>query len=283
MKKTIYVDMDNVLVDFPSAFPKVDPKLLKKYEGDYDDIPGIFELMDPVEGAIEAFIKLTQHYDTYILSTSPWHNPSAWQHKVEWVQKYLTPYAYKRLILTHNKNLNKGDYLIDDREKNGAREFEGEHVIFGSDRFKGWHEVLQYLLPNVSPRLEKAIQLMEKAHARQKDKAGFPYREHPLYLSRQLENESEKIVALLHDVFEDTDTVLDEVNFLTDEERQALQIITKVPGVEYENYIQKVKQNYLARAVKIQDLRHNLTDRGYKAPEGKIKKYKWSLDTLEKN
>jgi len=56
----------------------------------------------------------------YILSTSPWKNPSAGIHKVEWVQKYLADKpddpAYKRLILTHHKNLNKGDFRIDDRD-----------------------------------------------------------------------------------------------------------------------------------------------------------------------
>ena len=281
MQKTVYVDMDNVLVDFPSSFPRVDPKLLKKYEGDYDDIPGIFELMDPLPGAIEGFIRLTQHYDTYILSTSPWHNPSAWLHKIEWVQKHLSPYAYKRLILTHHKDLNKGDYLIDDRTKNGASNFEGEHIHFGQGPYRSWAEVLEYLLPSVSPRLQQAIDLMESAHNGQVDKSGFPYREHPLYISRQLDDESEKIVALLHDVFEDTDTTLEEVNFLTDDEREALEIITKVEGVDYADYIRQVKDNQLARAVKSHDLRHNLTDRGYQAPAEKIEKYEWSLKTLE--
>ena len=53
--------------------------------------------------------------------------------------------AYKRLILTHNKQLNIGDYLIDDRTKNGAGEFTGEHIHFGTEKFPDWKSVLDYL------------------------------------------------------------------------------------------------------------------------------------------
>ena len=146
MKKIVYIDMDNVLVDFPSAFEYLDEITLKKYEGRLDEVPGIFALMKPIEGAIEAFKKLSEKYDVYILSTSPWNNPTAWSDKLEWVKKYLGDLAYKRLILTHHKNLNKGDYLIDDRTKNGAGEFEGELILFGSEKFPNWNAVLDYLL-----------------------------------------------------------------------------------------------------------------------------------------
>jgi len=146
MKKILYIDMDNVLVAFPSAFEYLDEDTLKKYEGRFDEVPGIFALMKPVDGAVEAFKKLSQKYDTYILSTSPWNNPTAWSDKLEWVKKYLGDIAYKKLILTHHKNLNKGDYLIDDRTKNGAGEFEGELILFGSDKFPNWQSVLDYLL-----------------------------------------------------------------------------------------------------------------------------------------
>ena len=144
--KILYFDMDNVLVDFPSALPKVEPTLLQEFEGRLDEIPGIFSLMDPIVGAVEAFERLSNAYDSYILSTAPWENSSAWSNKNEWVKKYLGPSAHKRLILTHHKNLNRGDYLIDDRTTNGAGEFQGEHIHFGSARFPNWHYVLAYLL-----------------------------------------------------------------------------------------------------------------------------------------
>jgi len=144
-KKILYVDMDNVLVDFMSGVRQVPESLVKQYEGRLDEIPGVFGLMKPMDGAIEAYEHLANMFDTYILSTSPWENPSAWQDKVLWVQKYLGTAAYKRLILTHHKNLNRGDYLVDDRTRNGAGEFEGELILFGSDEFPGWDVVVEYL------------------------------------------------------------------------------------------------------------------------------------------
>tara|TARA_B100000900_G_C20113849_1_gene527038 strand:+ start:86 stop:523 length:438 start_codon:yes stop_codon:yes gene_type:complete len=144
--KTLYVDMDNVIVDFKTGIEKISEEEKVKYEGRYDEVPRIFSLMDPMEGAIEAFNKLSSKYDTYILSTSPWNNPSAWQDKIVWVQKFLEKPAYKRLILSHHKNLNRGDYIIDDRIKNGVDKFEGEHIHFGSEKFPNWDTILKYLL-----------------------------------------------------------------------------------------------------------------------------------------
>ncbi len=144
-KKIVYVDMDNVLVDFPSAFKVVDAHDLETYKKREDEIPGIFSKMEPLEGAIEAYRFLNKNFDTYILSTAPWENASAWSDKLLWVKKHLGEEAHKRLILTHNKNLNRGDFLIDDRIKNGAGDFDGELILFGSAEFPGWKSVLEYM------------------------------------------------------------------------------------------------------------------------------------------
>ena len=146
MKKLLYVDMDNVLVDFPSGISRISIELRSKYEDRLDEVPGIFSLMDPLKGAIESYKKLSQKFDTYILSTAPWKNSSGWSDKNEWVKKYLGDVAYKRLILSHHKNLNNGDYLIDDRLANGANFFKGEHIHFLSDKFPDWESVCSYLL-----------------------------------------------------------------------------------------------------------------------------------------
>ena len=146
-RKIVYVDMDGVLVDFQSGIDQLDSTTLEQYKGQLDNVPNIFSTMKPIDGAIDAFKKLTSKYDVYLLSTSPWDNPSAWRDKVVWVQKNLGTYGYKRLILSHNKNLNKGDYLIDDRPKsNGAKYFDGKVIHFGSRRFPDWDAVLKYLL-----------------------------------------------------------------------------------------------------------------------------------------
>ena len=148
-KKIVYVDMDNVLVDFRSALPRLKKKVRKEYAGHLDDVPGIFSLMDPMPGALCAFTELALLFDTYILSTSPWDNPSAWSDKLCWVRAHLGEPAYKRLILTHHKELNRGDFLIDDRTRNGADVFEGEHIHFGMEKFPDWPAVMAYLRPRV--------------------------------------------------------------------------------------------------------------------------------------
>lgn len=145
MKKILYIDMDNVLVDFQSGIDQITTEEKEKYEGRLDEVPGIFGLMKPIDGAIDSYELLCNHYDVYILSTSPWENESALIDKLRWVKKYLGKVAYKRLILTHHKNLNKGDFLIDDRTKNGVDKFEGEHIHFGQGDFLSWKEVVNYL------------------------------------------------------------------------------------------------------------------------------------------
>lgn len=91
--------------------------------------------MKPLPEAINSFKILSEKFATYLLSTAPWDNPSAWSNKLLWVKKYIEKLAYKRLILTHNKQLNNGNYLVDDRTKNGAGEFSGELLLFGSEEF----------------------------------------------------------------------------------------------------------------------------------------------------
>ena len=145
-KKILYVDMDNVLVDFVSGIEQCSEDTLLTYGGRLDEVPGIFGKMKPMKDAIESYIKLSKFYDTYILSTSPWNNETALIDKLKWVKKYLGKVAYKRLILSHHKNLNMGDFLIDDRTKNGASKFTGEHIHFGTEKFPDWKSVKEYLL-----------------------------------------------------------------------------------------------------------------------------------------
>ncbi len=138
--------MDNVLVDFKSGIQKLGSDDLLNYKDRYDEVPGIFSRMKPIEGALDAFSNLSSIYDSYILSTAPWENPSAWSDKLNWVKMNLGKKAWKRLILTHHKNLNYGDYLIDDRPNNGTKDFSGKWIKYGSDEFPNWNTILDYLI-----------------------------------------------------------------------------------------------------------------------------------------
>ena len=145
MSKIVYVDMDGVLVDFESGIQSLSAEEGTLYENKLDEVPGIFSRMKPIKGALEAFEKLNKHFDVYILSTAPWENPTALNDKLNWIKQNIGDLAKKRVIFSHNKHLNMGDYLIDDRIANGAGSFKGTHIHFGTDQFPNWESVLEYL------------------------------------------------------------------------------------------------------------------------------------------
>lgn len=149
-KIVVYVDLDNTITDFMSGVDSFPAEVKAQYDTDengknhFDEIPGLFSKMKDIKGAIEGFKFLAEHFDTYILSTAPWNNPSAWCDKLEWVKSHLDKAANKRLILSHHKELLRGDYIIDDNCKNGVDEFQGTHIQFGSPKFPNWNAVIEY-------------------------------------------------------------------------------------------------------------------------------------------
>lgn len=143
-KKIAYVDMDGVIVDFYKA---VEGMTEVQKEAAMNE-PGFFYNLKKFPGTDEGLKFLVEHFDVYILSTAPWNNLDAWKEKRMWIEKHLPEYFTKRLILSHYKNLCHGDYLIDDRLKNGAEDFAGELILFGSDTFPNWESVINYLKIN---------------------------------------------------------------------------------------------------------------------------------------
>lgn len=139
MRKIVYIDLDNTMADYIRAAKEMNISL-----EDAKHIKGFFRDLKPMPGAIESYNKLSEHFDVYILSTGPWSNPNSFVEKVEWVKEYL-PNAYKNVIFSHHKNLNRGDYLIDDSTKNGADNFTGEHIQIHSNKFPTWNDVMTYI------------------------------------------------------------------------------------------------------------------------------------------
>ena len=106
---------------------------------------------------------------------------------------------------------------------------------------------------------KKAMKLCFLAHKEQVDKTGIPYVFHPFHLAEQMEDEATTVVALLHDVVEDTPYTIDDLAAMGfgEEILGALQLLTHEEGVPYMEYVAAIKPNPIARAVKLADLRHN--------------------------
>ena len=106
---------------------------------------------------------------------------------------------------------------------------------------------------------KKALKISFDAHKNQVDKSGMPYVYHPFHLAEQMNDELSTCVALLHDVAEDTDITLDDLKSkgFPDEVIEALVLMTHKDGVPYLDYVRAMKDNPIARKVKLADLAHN--------------------------
>jgi 5'(3')-deoxyribonucleotidase len=93
--------MDGVLVDFESGIKALTQDELELYENKFDEVPGIFSRMKPIIGALEAFEKLNEHFNVYILSTAPWENPTALNDKLAWIKKHIGDAAKRRVRLSY--------------------------------------------------------------------------------------------------------------------------------------------------------------------------------------
>ena len=106
---------------------------------------------------------------------------------------------------------------------------------------------------------KRALRLAYEAHKGQYDKSGVPYVFHPLHLAEQMEDEESIVAALLHDVVEDTAYSLADLRAMGFPEKalEAVALLTHDPTEPYLSYVARVKENPIARRVKLADLRHN--------------------------
>lgn len=133
---------------------------------------------------------------------------------------------------------------------------------------------------------ETALKIATAAHKGQKDKAGAAYINHPLFVSSLVGTNEEKAAALLHDVLEDTEQTQSDLleAGIPEDVVQAVVILTKRKDVDYCDYLRSVKNNEIARKVKIADLTHNMDISRISNPTTtdfeRVGKYKKAYDYL---
>ena len=134
---------------------------------------------------------------------------------------------------------------------------------------------------------KKALKLCFEAHRDQTDKSGMPYVFHPFHLAEQMDSEESTIVALLHDVIEDTEYTLSDLAAMgfSNSVIDALALMTHDSTVPYMEYVRAISLNSLATKVKLADLRHNsdLTrlDHVDEKALSRVKKYAAAIELLE--
>ena len=132
-----------------------------------------------------------------------------------------------------------------------------------------------------------ALKVCYAAHAGQVDKSGVPYVFHPFHVAEQMDTEHEVCVALLHDVMEDTDATAADLRAagIPGEYVDSCLLLKHEPGVPYLDYVANLKDDPVARKVKMADLRHNadltrLDGAPTEADLRRVEKYQRALDLL---
>lgn len=132
----------------------------------------------------------------------------------------------------------------------------------------------------------RAMRIAYEAHHGQLDKSGVPYIYHPIHLAEQMDTETETIVALLHDVLEDTPVTMEQLaEEFSYEIIEALQLLTHNKEEDYLSYVERLKLNVIARKVKKADLKHNSDKTRLltwtKKDEKRLEKYEKALKILD--
>ncbi|MBU5351118.1 HD domain-containing protein [Paenibacillus silvae] len=136
--------------------------------------------------------------------------------------------------------------------------------------------------------IELAISIALEAHKGQLDKGGSPYILHPLAVMNRVETIEEKIVAVLHDVIEDTEVTIEQLRELgfSEEIVKAIGLLTRSEEESYEQFIEKTTTNRIARNVKIADIQENMNLSRIKNPTeqdyNRLEKYRKAMERLER-
>ena len=144
--KRIFIDMDDVLCDFKTAF--------ETRKAQFPDVQypqseqGFFKGLTPIDGAISAmdWLYTTPEFDPFILTAPSVYNPLCYTEKRLWAEAHLGFDWCHRLIISPDKSLLNGDYLIDDRDRgHGQDRFTGTLIKFGSSSYPDWENISKFL------------------------------------------------------------------------------------------------------------------------------------------
>lgn len=140
----VYVDMDDVLCAYTTAHARA----LNMNPGVQfpQGVPGFFQSLAPIDGALAAIRELRDLFDVYVLTAPSTRNPYSYFEKRIWIEEHFDYPFTKKLILCPNKGLLKGDYLIDDHTSGKGQDlFDGMLIEFGSKAFPDWTTILTFL------------------------------------------------------------------------------------------------------------------------------------------
>jgi 5'-nucleotidase len=145
--KRLYIDLDDTLCKYSEALKRARQTKPINYP---QAEARFFENLKPMHEAIRFYLdKLNELYDVWILTAPSIMNPLSYTEKRIWVEENLGMSWCEKLIICPDKSLVKGDYLVDDTGGKGQEEFEGEWIKYGSDEFKYWPIVYNYLMKKV--------------------------------------------------------------------------------------------------------------------------------------
>ena len=136
--KRIYIDLDDTIANYTKRYNELKTNDMKFPQSQY----GFFTSLEPIKDAIEVVNCMRERFDVYILTRPSVFNPLCYTEKRIWVENNFDLEFCKKLIICYDKFLLKGDILIDDKSHN----FDGEEIIYGSEKFKNWLIIKQYLL-----------------------------------------------------------------------------------------------------------------------------------------
>lgn len=152
-KKHVWIDMDGVVADFEPKATKCAEEMgitFKEFAAKkhYRNIEGFYRDLPLVPGSKEAVLELdaSDKYIINFLSAPSWGNESCFTDKRIWIRENFGTDFDKRMDLSFHKGHYLGHYLIDDRDKYGAKDFIGEHIKYGDENYPDWDAVLNELL-----------------------------------------------------------------------------------------------------------------------------------------